>query len=68
MKLNIKTKEELDETKRLQDIKERIAALQQKLKDTDYKVMPDYDRTNDTILEERQAWREEIRTLSSQLV
>jgi hypothetical protein len=41
----------------------RIAELKQLLLDTDYKVLPDYDKPNDEIKTQRQAWREEIRAL-----
>jgi hypothetical protein len=41
----------------------RITELKQLLADSDYKVLPDYDKTNDTIKAQRQAWRDEIRTL-----
>ena len=43
--------------------RQRIQELKQLLSNSDYKVMPDYDKTNDTILADRQAWRDEIRTL-----
>jgi hypothetical protein len=43
--------------------RERIAELKKLLADSDYKAMPDYDKTDSSILEQRQAWREEIRTL-----
>lgn len=41
----------------------RIAELKQLLDDSDYKVLPDYDKTDSTITAQRQAWRDEIRTL-----
>ena len=44
----------------------RIAELKQLLADSDYKVLPDYDKTDDTIRAQRQAWRDEIRTLEAQ--
>jgi hypothetical protein len=44
---------------------ERITELKKLLSDSDYKVMPDYDKTNDDIVEQRQAWREEIRSLEN---
>jgi hypothetical protein len=46
--------------------KERIVVLKQLLSDTDYKVLPDYDRTDDDIVTQRQAWRDEIRSLESE--
>jgi len=47
--------------------RERIAELKKLLADSDYKAMPDYDKTDSSILEQRQAWRDEIRTLEAQL-
>ena len=44
--------------------KVRIAELKQMLQESDYKVMPDYDKPNEEIKANRQAWREEIRQLS----
>jgi len=43
----------------------RIAVLKSKLASTDYKLMPDYDKPSETIKQQRQSWREEIRTLSA---
>ena len=42
---------------------ERIVELKALLADSDYKVLPDYDKTDSTITAQRQAWRDEIRTL-----
>jgi hypothetical protein len=42
---------------------ERIAELKQLLADSDYKVLPDYDKPSESIKAQRQAWRDEIRTL-----
>jgi hypothetical protein len=44
----------------------RIAELKQLLTDSDYKVLPDYDKPDENIGAQRQAWREEIRTLEAQ--
>jgi NAD(P)H-dependent FMN reductase len=44
---------------------ERIAELKKLLVDSDYKVLPDYDKDAESIKAERQAWREEIRTLEA---
>ena len=41
----------------------RIVELKKLLVDSDYKVLPDYDKPNDEIKTQRQAWREEIRAL-----
>lgn len=43
--------------KRIDDLKALLAA-------SDYKVLPDYDRTNDDVISQRQAWRDEIRALT----
>jgi hypothetical protein len=45
---------------------ERIAELKALLTNSDYKVLPDYDKNADAIKADRQAWREEIRTLEAQ--
>jgi hypothetical protein len=43
----------------------RITELTQLLSGSDYKVLPDYDKANENITEQRQSWREEIRTLEA---
>jgi hypothetical protein len=43
----------------------RIAELKQLLADSDYKVLPDYDKTTDEIKAQRQAWRDEVRILEN---
>jgi hypothetical protein len=45
---------------------DRIAELKALLNDSDYKVLPDYDKDSEAIKAQRQAWREEIRTLEAQ--
>jgi len=45
---------------------ERIAELKALLNDSDYKVLPDYDKDSEAIKAQRQAWREEVRLLESQ--
>jgi hypothetical protein len=40
-----------------------IEELKQKLRDTDYVALPDYDQDKPDVLANRQAWREAIRTL-----
>ena len=61
------TEEQINaEVARLQALepnKQRVSELKQMLADTDYKVLPDYDNTTDEIKAQRQAWRDEIRTL-----
>jgi hypothetical protein len=44
----------------------RIAELKALLTNSDYKVLPDYDKPDENIKAQRQAWREEIRTLEAQ--
>jgi hypothetical protein len=45
---------------------DRIAELKALLNDSDYKVLPDYDKPDEDIVAQRQAWRAEIRTLEAQ--
>jgi hypothetical protein len=46
---------------------DRIAELKALLNDSDYKVLPDYDKPDEDIVSQRQAWRLEIRTLEAQV-
>jgi len=62
----IKTAEQIAAEKQQQDNENRITELKKLLSDSDYKVLPDYDKTNDDIVDQRQAWREEIRSLESE--
>ena len=41
----------------------RLAELKQLLLDTDYKVLPDYDKPDAAVVAQRQAWRDEIRAI-----
>ena len=45
---------------------DRIAELKALLNNSDYKVLPDYDKPDEDIVSQRQAWRAEIRTLEAQ--
>jgi hypothetical protein len=54
--------EKLDEKAR----QERIEELKQLIANSDYKVLPDYDKPNEDIKMQRQAWRDEIRKLETQ--
>jgi hypothetical protein len=45
---------------------DRIAELKALLTNSDYKVLPDYDKPDEGVKAQRQAWREEIRTLEAQ--
>jgi hypothetical protein len=44
----------------------RISELKALLTNSDYKVLPDYDKPDENIVAQRQAWREEIRELEAQ--
>ena len=46
-----------------EETKKRVIELSGLLTSTDYKVLPDYDKPDDGIRAQRQAWREEIRQL-----
>ena len=41
----------------------RIAELKRNLAETDYVTLPDYDKDKPEVLADRQAWRDEIRSL-----
>jgi len=43
----------------------RIAELKKMLQETDYVALPDYDQDKADVIANRQAWREEIRTLDA---
>jgi hypothetical protein len=45
---------------------DRIAELKSLLTNSDYKVLPDYDKDSEAIKAQRQAWREEVRQLEAQ--
>ena len=62
----IKTPEQIAAEAVQQQKKQRIAELKQLLLDSDYKVLPDYDKPSEAIKAQRQAWRDEIRTLEVQ--
>ena len=62
MKISINT-----EKQKRDQANERIAELKQKLRDTDYVTLPDYDKDKPEILVDRQAWRDEIRQLEQSL-
>jgi hypothetical protein len=59
----IKTAAEIQAEKDQQAKEQRIAELKQLLLDSDYKVLPDYDKPSEAVKAQRQAWRDEIRTL-----
>ena len=41
----------------------RISELRTLLTSSDYKVLPDYDKDNTEVIQQRQKWRAEIRQL-----
>ena len=43
----------------------RIAELKQLLASTDYVALADYDKSKPEVLAQRQAWREELRTMEA---
>jgi hypothetical protein len=43
----------------------RIAELKTLLTESDYKVLPDYDKPDEAIVAQRQEWRDEIRALEA---
>jgi hypothetical protein len=64
---NIKTFEEIQKEKNKYLINQRINEIKDLLIETDYKVLPDYDKDNLEIKLKRQEWREEIRNLINNL-
>lgn len=52
----------------LEPMKIRIEELKQFLRDTDYVALPDYDKDKPVIIAQRQAAREEIRTLEADIL
>jgi NAD(P)H-dependent FMN reductase len=44
----------------------RITELKRLLAESDFRVLPDYDKDSEEIKAQRQAWREEIRALEAQ--
>jgi hypothetical protein len=45
---------------------DRIAELKKLLADTDFKMLPGYDRPTEEIAVQREAWRLEVRALEAQ--
>ena len=62
----LKTAEQKAAEAAQQQREQRIAELKALLTNSDYKVLPDYDKDSEAIKAQRQAWREEIRTLEAQ--
>ena len=54
----------IDQVKKAKAAKEaRVSELRKLLADSDYKVTADYDKPNEDVKTQRQAWRDEIREL-----
>jgi hypothetical protein len=62
----IKTAEQIAAEQEAQAREQRVAELKQLIAESDYKVLPDYDKPNEGIKAQRQAWRDEIRELENQ--
>jgi hypothetical protein len=60
----IKTAEQIEAEQTAQARVARIAELKKLLAETDHVAMHDYDQDKPDVIAQRQAWREEIRTLS----
>jgi predicted nucleic acid-binding Zn-ribbon protein len=50
----------------LEPVNQRIDELKKLLSDTDYVALADYDKEKPELLAQRQAWRDEIRTLQDE--
>jgi hypothetical protein len=61
----IKTAEQLAAEKAQVEREARIAEIKALLTESDYKVLPDYDKPDEAIVAQRQAWRDEIRALEA---
>jgi hypothetical protein len=59
----IKTAQDIQAEKDQAARESRITELKRLLAETDYKVMPDYDKPSTKIVDDRQSWRDEIRKL-----
>jgi hypothetical protein len=62
----IKTAQNIQAEKDQAAKESRIAELKRLLAETDYKVMPDYDKPSTKVASDRQAWRDEIRELTDE--
>jgi hypothetical protein len=62
----IKAAAQIQAEKDQQAKEQRIAELKRLLTDSDFRVLPDYDKDSEEIKAQRQAWRDEIRILEAQ--
>ena len=61
----IKTAEQVALEQNQKETLQRIVELKKLLSESDFKVMPDYDKQNDEIKVNRQSWRNELRELEA---
>jgi hypothetical protein len=61
----IKTAEQVVLEQTEKETLQRIAELKKLLSESDFKVLPDYDKDVIAIKAQRQEWRNELRTLES---
>jgi hypothetical protein len=61
----IKTAEQVVLEQTEKETLQRIAELKKLLSESDFKVLPDYDKDVIAIKTQRQEWRNELRTLES---
>jgi glucuronate isomerase len=59
----IKTPEQVQAEELVKTNEARITELERLLSESDYRVLPDYDKPDADIKIQRQVWREEIRQL-----
>jgi hypothetical protein len=59
----IKTPEQIAAEQEAQAKEQRITELKRLLAESDFRVLPDYDKDSEEIKAQRQAWRDEIREL-----
>lgn len=62
---NIKTAEQLVAIKLNNERIARVAELKRNLQATDYVVLADYDKKKPAIIEQRTAWRAELREIEA---
>jgi hypothetical protein len=64
----VKTAQDIQAEKDQAAKERRISELKKLLADSDFKTLPDYDKPNDDIKAQRQAWRDEIRELTDERI
>lgn len=64
---SIKTAEQLVAEKLNNERIARVAQLKRNLQATDYVVLADYDKKKPAIIEQRTAWRAELREIEAQV-